>query len=76
MTESDRHLERIEVAKQAIMEWFAEQMDAVKDIIHLHRCVSCQIATAQTPVIIVEDTPQGAHVVVVGVCDTCNTGGE
>jgi len=48
-----------------------EQLDAVKDIIHHYTCVSCQIATAQTPVIIVSDIPGGTRITVVGVCNTC-----
>ena len=53
------------------MEWLMEQIDAAKDIVHLHRCVSCQMATAQTPVVIMEDVDGGLHVVIVGICDTC-----
>lgn len=57
--------------KDIAMERLNEQLDAVEDVIHLHRCISCQIATAQTPIIIVQDTPEGTRVVVVGICDTC-----
>ncbi len=60
--ENDRH-----------MEWLLEQVDAAKDIIHLHRCVSCQIATAQTPMILVTDLEDGCRITIVGICNTCNT---
>ena len=54
------------------MEWLLEQLEAAKDVVHSYTCVSCEIATAQDIVMVVEDTPQGAHVVVVGICDTCS----
>jgi hypothetical protein len=54
--------------QEAIM----EQLDAVQDIIHLHKCFYCQIATAQEAVVIIQDIPpEGCRIVVVGVCDTC-----
>ena len=62
--------------KDIAMERLGEQLDAVEDVIHLHRCFSCQIATAQTPVILMQDIPQGTRVVVVGICDTCKDAEE
>ena len=60
MTQNDRH-----------MEWLIEQIDASKDIVHLHKCFYCQMANAQTPVIFIEDVSGGARVQIVGICDTC-----
>jgi len=49
-----------------------EQIDAAKDIIHYYTCVSCEVATAQTPVILVADLPEGgSRVTIVGICDAC-----
>lgn len=57
------------------MDALMEQLDAVQDVIHLHRCFYCQIATAQTPIIVIQDLPEdGCRVVVVGVCDVCGEG--
>jgi len=53
------------------LDWLIEQIEAAKTVIHSYRCIHCQIATAQTPVILVENMPQGAHVIIVGICHTC-----
>ena len=53
------------------LEWLMEQMDAVEHVIHQYRCFSCQIATAQTPVMIIREEEDGCRVTVVGICDTC-----
>ena len=53
------------------MEWLMEQIAAAKDIIHLYKCFHCQMATAVTPVIVIQNVPpQGSRVRIVGVCDT------
>jgi hypothetical protein len=54
-----------------IMDGLMEQIDAARDVVHLHRCVLCQIATAQEIVVLVSDEPGGARVMIVGVCNTC-----
>ncbi len=53
------------------IDWLMEQMAAVEHVIHQYRCFSCQIATAQTPVMIIREEEDGCRVTVVGICDTC-----
>lgn len=48
-----------------------EQYDAAVGTIGRHRCFHCGLASAVHPVMIIEDTPGGCRVVVLGVCDTC-----
>ena len=59
------------------IEWLMEQMAAVEHVIHQYRCFSCQIATAQEAIIIIQPLEGndlesgGCRVTVVGICDTC-----
>jgi hypothetical protein len=54
--------------------WLLEQWDAAVEMIHTYRCFYCQMATAERPLMIIQDDPPNARVTIVGICDTC--GGE
>ena len=51
--------------------WLLEQWDAAGDVINSYTCFYCQIATAQRPLMIIQDDPPDARVTIVGICNTC-----
>ncbi len=53
------------------IEWLLEQLDAANNVIHTYKCVSCQMASAQNVILIIQDDPPNARVTIVGICDTC-----
>ncbi len=48
-----------------------EQFEAAKHVITSYRCCSCNIASAQIPIIVAEDTEEGCRVRILGICHTC-----
>lgn len=53
-------------------QWLIEQISAAKEVIHSYKCYSCQIASAQTLVLLVDnDAEDGCSVTMVGICGTC-----